>query len=451
MSRPHSNPHSTRPGTKADRGDGRRRAVTPSFRGDAKHRTRNPRIPRCAIAHLRSGANAPSRNDDHTLSSPAQAGDPVFQRQSVIEPRSRGVLDTPWVHDTSATPARVLWRWDNVMASSASKSELRSTACMQAVDLKTKLLLRSTGRRRRSVGNCGATPGQPRSGRGATSLSGPSNWPNADAGGMAASSWRASRTCGTAWAIALRWDIPPSRSLADWRWNMVASSSATSQSIVSSIIVQLRRIAGIVCCRAANEDEGTVQDATPPASSNNGARSPNAPPRSKAAGRRAIGKPTSCCSPDAARDCWFSTNDKPASASFSTRSIEKPSSPPGPSPVNSVNFHRRYAKPSASTTETSSPSITGFTKPSASKPSSAIPIVPGKKAAWKTPSGAYDARCLAKLTSISSRQPLSSGTFSASTIPHANAWTSRHPPRHSPNSNQSLHFKRDSIPRFRGV
>src|SRR6202165_4311452 len=32
-----------------------------SFRGDAKHRTRNPRIPRCAIAHLRSGANAPSR------------------------------------------------------------------------------------------------------------------------------------------------------------------------------------------------------------------------------------------------------------------------------------------------------------------------------------------------------------------------------------------------------
>ena len=35
-------------------------------------------------------------------------------------------------------------------------------------------------------------------------------------------------------------------------------------------------------------------------------------------------------------------------------------------------------------------------------------------------------------------------TFSASTTPHANAWTSRHPPRHSPNSNQPLHFKRDS-------
>jgi hypothetical protein len=30
--------------------------VTPSFRGDAKHRTRNLEIPRCAIAHLRSGS-----------------------------------------------------------------------------------------------------------------------------------------------------------------------------------------------------------------------------------------------------------------------------------------------------------------------------------------------------------------------------------------------------------
>ena len=370
-----------------------------------------------------------------------------------MESRSRGVLDTPWVHDTSATPARVLWRWDNVMASSALRSALRSTACMQAVDLKTKLLLRLTGRRRRSVGSCGATPGPRRFGMGATSLSGLSNWPSAGAGGMAASSWRARRTCGTAWAKALRWDIPQSRSLADWRRNMVASSSATSQSIVSSIIVRPRRIAGIACCRATNEDEGAAgaQAAAPPALSNNGARSPNAPPRSKAVGRRAIGKPTSCYSLDVAKGCWFSTNEKPASASFIIRSIEKLSSPPELSLVNSANSQRRYAKPSASTTETSSPNIIGFTKPSASKLSSAIPTVPGKKAEWKTPSGVCDARCPAKLTSTSSRQPLSSGTFSASTTPHGNAWTSRHPPRHSPNSNQSLHFKRDSIPRFRGV
>ena len=52
------------------------------------------------------------------------------------------------------------------MASSALKSELRSTGCMQPVDLKTKLRLRLTGRRRRSVGSCGATPGLPRFGAG---------------------------------------------------------------------------------------------------------------------------------------------------------------------------------------------------------------------------------------------------------------------------------------------
>jgi hypothetical protein len=33
-----------------------------SFRGDAKHRARNLEIPRCTIAHPRSGP-APSRND----------------------------------------------------------------------------------------------------------------------------------------------------------------------------------------------------------------------------------------------------------------------------------------------------------------------------------------------------------------------------------------------------
>src|SRR5664279_5629833 len=228
---------------------------------------------------------------------------------------------------------------------------------------------------------------------------------------------------------------------------MVVSSSAMSQSIVSSIIVRHRRITGIACCRATNSDEGTAdaQAAAPPASSNNGVRSPSGPPRSKAARYRATGKPTSCCSPDMAKGCLSCTNDKPASASFGTRSIEKLSSPLGPSPANSASFHRQCAKPSASTTEPSSPSITGFTKPSASKPSSAILIVPGKKAALKTPSEYYDAHCHAKLTSSSSPQPPSSGTCSASTTPHANAWTSRHPPRHSPNSNQSLHFKRESI------
>ena len=44
-----------------------------SFRGDAQHRTRNLEIPRCAIAHLRSGAHAPSRNDGSWLLRVARA------------------------------------------------------------------------------------------------------------------------------------------------------------------------------------------------------------------------------------------------------------------------------------------------------------------------------------------------------------------------------------------
>jgi hypothetical protein len=55
-------------------------------------------------------------------------------------------------------------------------------------------------------------------------------------------------------------------------------------------------------------------------------------------------------------------------------------------------------------------------------------------------------RMLPRKTDLETISPAASNTsFSASTTPHANAWTSRHPPRHSPNSNQSLHFKRDSI------
>src|SRR5882757_10781597 len=57
------------------------RALARSFRGDAKHRTamcyctpENLEIPQCAIAHLRSGACAPSRNDGPNKKSPGKPG-----------------------------------------------------------------------------------------------------------------------------------------------------------------------------------------------------------------------------------------------------------------------------------------------------------------------------------------------------------------------------------------
>src|ERR1700680_3128963 len=45
--------------------------MTKSFRGDAKHRTRNLEIPRCAIAHLRSG---PSDHPGMTEETPCVVG-----------------------------------------------------------------------------------------------------------------------------------------------------------------------------------------------------------------------------------------------------------------------------------------------------------------------------------------------------------------------------------------
>src|SRR6476620_6950314 len=118
-----------------------------------------------------------------------------YSRDVRAPPRSRGVLDPPSVHDASATPAMVLWRWDNVMASSALKSALRYTACVQAVYLQIKLPLDSAGRHRRSVGNLSATPGRRRFGPAATNRSGLSNWPSDGGAGIVASSWRASQTC----------------------------------------------------------------------------------------------------------------------------------------------------------------------------------------------------------------------------------------------------------------
>src|SRR5579872_6121098 len=105
---------------------------------------------------------------------------------------------------------------------------------------------------------------------------------------------------------ALRWDIPQNRSPADWRASMVVSSSATSQSIVLSIIERPRRITGIACCldTKSNESGADVEAAVLPALSSAAARSANVPPRPKAALRWGIGRPTSCCSPDTGRDCF---------------------------------------------------------------------------------------------------------------------------------------------------
>src|SRR5215216_1113694 len=228
---------------------------------------------------------------------------------------------------------------------------------------------------------------------------------------------------------------------------MVASLSATSQSTVSSITARLKRTTGIACYPAANSDGDTANAAAavPPASSNIAVRSANGPPTPKAAPRRAIGKPTSCCSPDMVRAFSCFRNGKVASAASSVRPIARQSQPPAPSTVNLQSFQTNCAKPSASTMEPNLPSITGCTEPSMSKLSSAIRTALGKRAASKTPSDVCGDRYPAKPTSIPSPKPNSPKSSGVSTTPRENAWTSKPPPRHSPNLFPLLHFKRESI------
>jgi IS30 family transposase len=91
---------------------------------------------------------------------------------------------------------------------------------------------------------------------------------------------------------------------------------------------------GLLASVAAPPQKDTKATRTQPGktSSNNGARLPTGPPRSKIAEHLATGKPTSCCSPNAIRGCCFFTKDKAASTSFTVRPIGKPAPQPKPSP-----------------------------------------------------------------------------------------------------------------------
>src|ERR1700722_11482028 len=60
----------------------------PSFRGYAKHRARNLEVPRCAIAHLRSGASARSRNDEAPSARMLERKASISERRTSVSRRS---------------------------------------------------------------------------------------------------------------------------------------------------------------------------------------------------------------------------------------------------------------------------------------------------------------------------------------------------------------------------
>ena len=234
---------------------------------------------------------------------------------------------------------------------------------------------------------------------------------------------------------------------------MVASSSATSQSIVSSIIVRRRRITGIACCRVANADAGA--SASRGGSAASAHQTTALDQRTTRRGRRPrdagpLGSRLHAVRPIWPRACWLLHERQTALQHRSSiRSIAKLTSPLGPSPVNCGNrFHRPLRKTISFDNGTEFAEHHRLHRTTRRcKPSSAIPTSPWQKGGVENSIGRLQTLAASQnrpRIPSPSRQ-LSQASFSVSTIPHENAWTSRHPPRHSLNSNQSLHFKRESI------
>ena len=122
-----------------------------------------------------------------------------------------------------------------------------------------------------------------------------------------------------------------------------------------------KRTIGIACCHVANPgaDASANAAAALPAPSSSAARSANEPSMSPIAPRQAIGKPTSCCSPNTAKACSSPMSDNRVTPSSTIHPIAKPGSQPSALPSCSNRSRRRYAKLSPSTMEQSLRSTIG--------------------------------------------------------------------------------------------
>src|SRR5579883_818304 len=195
-----------------------------------------------------------------------------------------------------------------------------------------------------------------------------------------------------------------------------------------------RTIAGAIISRAPKASAAFAAGAAaaPQTSSKAAFPCPNGPKSPPIATPPAIGKPTSCCSPNTARPCSSFMNANRASSSpqdcrakppTASLAASSPCSPPSPS---------RCVRPSPSTTEPSSLATRRSTS-SPSKPTSATPMPLGKRAESKTPSAAPAASSLAKQTSPSSQINASSPSSASIITPQENASATKRPPRSSSN------------------
>jgi len=186
-----------------------------------------------------------------------------------------------------------------------------------------------------------------------------------------------------------------------------------------------RTTVGAAICRAARAGAAFAAGAAgvPQASLRAVFRWLNALPTQPIASPPAIGRPTSSCSPSTARPSSPCTSAPRASSWRAGRATR----PPKASHVIFSACLRRCrssaAAPSPSTTAPSSPA-TRHCMPWPSKPTSVIPIRPGRRAASRTPLAACAATCRARPTSRRSRTDASTRSSAPTTPPRASALTS---------------------------
>ena len=238
-------------------------------------------------------------------------------------------------------------------------------------------------------------------------------------------------SCSTACGTAGR----PSRSPAGWPATRLRPASAMKASIASSMprsAAPTTAPGGTIFPGPKPNAAGAAAKADRRRASSRAAfPSPSAPRRPTTAPFQDIGKPTSCSSKPMARPSWSPTSACPVSSSSPDSQTKPPNPPLANSSPGSSPCHPSCARPSPSTTAPSSPSTTASKPTSVSKPSSAIPTAPGKRAGSRTPSDACDGHCRARLISSPSAPKPSMPSSPPTTIPHENAWTSKPQPRHS--------------------
>src|ERR1035438_6479801 len=212
-----------------------------------------------------------------------------------------------------------------------------------------------------------------------------------------------------------------------------ATKASTASSTLSSAVRTIAPGATIYPEPSVIAAIAAANRAHPPASSRTASQSPNGQKPSVTGALQDIGKPISCSSVPMDRPSSSHTSVNPAS-SCSPDNPAKPRHLPQSNSRHGSGFcHPDCEKPSPSTTEPSSPSTTNLHSSSASRPSSAILIAPGKKAESKTPSDACDDRCREKLISLPSIQKHSTPASQPITIHRENASASDHQQRSSQN------------------